>query len=98
VVSEFKTSGVIFKDSVQVLALKDPEIEGVTIYYTDYTRSIAEKLTSKEDAFSDPSQSSISCVVSGKAAFTSGSPDAVAGKEGMWAWFARTSALSRRGH
>ena len=30
VVSEFKTSGIVFKDSVQVLQLKDPEVQGVT--------------------------------------------------------------------
>lgn len=29
-VSEFKTSGIVFKDSVQVLQLKDPEVQGVT--------------------------------------------------------------------
>jgi len=29
-ISTFKTSGIVFKDSVQVLQLKDPEVQGVT--------------------------------------------------------------------
>lgn len=62
-IAEFATSGFIFKDTVQVVQLSDPEIEGVSIYYTDYNRSIQEKLAS--DPFADPSQSSISCVPAG---------------------------------
>lgn len=83
VLAEFKTSGVIFKDTIQVLRLEDPEVEGVTVYYTDYTRSITEKLTSSEDAFSDPSQSSISCVSSqsGVGAVVK-DPSAIRGSEG----------------
>lgn len=79
VLAEFKTSGVIFKDTIQVLRLEDPEVEGVTVYYTDYTRSITEKLTSSEDAFSDPSQSSISCT--GESAVVK-NPSAIQGSEG----------------
>lgn len=79
VLAEFKTSGVIFKDTIQVLRLEDPEVEGVTVYYTDYTRSISEKLTSSEDAFSDPSQSSISC--SGESVVVK-NPSAIQGSEG----------------
>lgn len=93
VISEFKTSGLIFKDTVQVLELKDPEIQGVTIYYTDYTRSITEKLTSKEDAFSDPSQSSIACTVTGNPAFTAGDASAISGREGKEI-FAELKALN----
>jgi catabolite regulation protein CreA len=63
------------------------------IYYTDYTRSITEKLTSKEDAFSDPSQSSIACTASPSAAFTAGDPSAVSGKEGKEI-FAELKALN----
>lgn len=79
--AEFKTSGVIFKDTIQVLRLQDPEVQGVAIYYTDYTRSITEKLTSSEDAFSDPSQSSISCSIESNAAIVK-DPSAIRGSEG----------------
>lgn len=79
--AEFKTSGVIFKDAVQVLRLEDPEVEGVVVYYTDYTRSITEKLTSSEDAFSDPSQSSISCTNGSGGAIVK-DPSAIRGAEG----------------
>ena len=81
VLAEFKTSGVIFKDTIQVLRLEDPEVEGVTVYYTDYTRSITEKLTSSEDAFSDPSQSSISCSSQAGDAVVK-DPAAIRGSEG----------------
>ncbi len=92
-VSEFKTSGLLFKDSIQVLQLKDPEVTGVTIYFTDYQRSLSEKLTSKEDAFSDPSQSSITCTVNGKATFTAGDASNVISKDGREI-FAELKALN----
>lgn len=31
-VGEFPASGIVFKDSVQTLAIDDPEVQGVTIY------------------------------------------------------------------
>jgi hypothetical protein len=31
-VGEFPASGIFFKDSVQTLAIDDPEVQGVTIY------------------------------------------------------------------
>ena len=31
-IGEFAASGIIFKDSVQVMAIDDPEVKGVTIY------------------------------------------------------------------
>ncbi len=92
-VSEFKSSGLLFKDTIQVFQLKDPEIAGVTIYFTDYSRSLSEKLTSKEDAFSDPSQSSITCAVNGKATFTAGDASNVVSKDGKEI-FAELKALN----
>ncbi len=92
-VSEFKSSGLLFKDTIQVFQLKDPEVAGVTIYFTDYSRSISEKLTSKEDAFSDPSQSSITCAVNGKATFTAGDASNVVAKDGKEI-FAELKALN----
>jgi len=81
-VAEFKSSGFLFKDSIQVTSLHDADVEGVTIYFTDYNRSIAEKMTSKEDMlFADPSQSSLACVKTQKIL---GVPDKnkIAGPEG----------------
>lgn len=59
-IAEFRSSGFLFKDTVTVVSLKDPEVDGIVIYYTDYNRSLQEKLSN--DPFGDPSQSSISCV------------------------------------
>lgn len=42
-VGEFPASGIFFKDSVQTLAIDDPEVQGVTIYisgeYADLSSS-----------------------------------------------------------
>eukprot|EP00890_Picochlorum_soloecismus_P000581 jgi/Picsp_1/1523/NSC_05001-R1_protein len=70
-IGEFGASGLIpvpgvFRDTIQVVELDDPEVSNVSIYFTDYNRSIQEKLGG--DLFSDPSQSSISCVPLGKVA------------------------------
>lgn len=43
IVSEFKTSGVVFKDSVQVLQLRDPEVQVRSTGFID--RSIAPTLS-----------------------------------------------------
>jgi catabolite regulation protein CreA len=68
-VAEFATSGLIpvpgvFRDTVQVIQFNDPGVEGVTLYFTDYSRSLVEKLA--KDPFGDPSQSSVTCVATGK--------------------------------
>jgi len=67
-VAEFATSGLIpipgvFRDTVQVIEFEDPGVEGVTLYFTDYSRSLVEKLA--KDPFADPSQSSVTCVATG---------------------------------
>ncbi|EFJ43787.1 hypothetical protein VOLCADRAFT_106628 [Volvox carteri f. nagariensis] len=62
-VAEFAASGLLFKDTVEVTALEDPEIQGVTIYFSDFKRNIVDKLA--KDFFSDPSQASLTCVVTG---------------------------------
>lgn len=67
-VAEFAASGLlplpgVFRDTVQVVRLTDPGVEGVSLYFTDYSRSLVEKLSS--DPFADPSQSSITCVATG---------------------------------
>lgn len=58
-VGGFTASGFVFKDSVEVLAINDPDVTGVVIYVSDFKRSITDKLA--KDFFSEPSQASISC-------------------------------------
>ncbi|KAG2426210.1 hypothetical protein HXX76_013191 [Chlamydomonas incerta] len=65
-VAEFAASGLLFKDNVEVTALDDPEISGVTIYFSDFKRNIVDKL--QKDFFAEPSQASLTCVVSGPVA------------------------------
>jgi catabolite regulation protein CreA len=59
-VSEFNASGIVFKDSVQVVSLEDPLVAGVNIYLSDFKRSVSAKLSSG-DLFSEPSQTSLAC-------------------------------------
>jgi CreA protein len=69
----------VFLDTIQVVELDDPEVTNVGIYFTDYNRSIQEKLGG--DLFSDPSQSSISCVPLGNV--TVKNADKIRGAEGQ---------------
>jgi catabolite regulation protein CreA len=62
-VAEFAGSGFLAKDTIQVLRLDDPELEGASIYLTEYSRSFLERLSS--DPFGDPSQTSLTCVGTG---------------------------------
>lgn len=62
-VGEISGSGFVFKDTLKVEAFEDPKIEGVTLYISDFSRPITDRL--QKDFFSDPSQASIACAVSG---------------------------------
>lgn len=62
-VGEFAASGLVFKDTVQVEAISDPDIEGITLYISDFKRSLSDRLS--KDFFTDPSQTSITAVVTG---------------------------------
>jgi CreA protein len=44
-----------------VVALADPLVDGVTVYLSDFKRSVSAKLSSG-DIFSEPSQTSLACV------------------------------------
>lgn len=61
VIGEVKANGMIFKDTIQIIAFDDPDITGITLYITSYNRSLS---------FSESGRSSISVrkvgVVSGK--------------------------------
>ena len=56
--SEFSTSGIIFKDTLRVTAISDPKLPAISIFLTDYEKPVTEKFLS----FDDPATSSITCV------------------------------------
>lgn len=58
---EFAASGLLFKDSVEVSALSDRDLPGVTVYVSDFKRSLTDKLA--KDFFAEPSQASITCAL-----------------------------------
>jgi catabolite regulation protein CreA len=62
-IGEFAASGLIFKDTVEAIAIEDPDVKGVTIYVTDFQRSLADKLS--KDFFNEPSQASVTCALTG---------------------------------
>jgi len=43
-VGEFDASGFIFKDQVEITAYDDPLVSGVTLYVSDFKRSLTDKL------------------------------------------------------
>ncbi|DBA92631.1 hypothetical protein WJX77_006854 [Trebouxia sp. C0004] len=62
-VGEFAASGFIFKDSVEAVSVEDPDVKGVTIYISDFHRSLSDKLN--KDFFNEPSQASVTCALTG---------------------------------
>lgn len=52
-VGDFPASGFLFKDSVQTLAIDDPEVQGVTIYIsgrqTDFLQSQNRQTSTDQD-------------------------------------------------
>ena len=63
-VGEFNASGLVFKDAVEVMAVEDPVVKGVTLYLSDFKRSFADKVASM-DFINEPSQSSVTCAATG---------------------------------
>mmetsp|Transcript_19358 Transcript_19358/g.57424 ORF Transcript_19358/g.57424 Transcript_19358/m.57424 type:complete len:227 (-) Transcript_19358:571-1251(-) len=61
--AEFTGSGFLFRDNIEVTVVDDEGVAGVTIYLSDFKRSLADKL--KKDFFSEPSQASLTCAVTG---------------------------------
>ena len=62
-VGQIPASGILFKDIVRVERLDDPKVKGVELYVSDFQRPITERLS--KDFFSDPAQSSVTCVRTG---------------------------------
>eukprot|EP00435_Cladocopium_sp_Y103_P065021 s1620_g26.t2 len=64
VVGEIPASGFIFKDTINVEAFEDPKVSGVTLYISDFSRSVADRV-SKGDFFSDPGAAGLTCAKNG---------------------------------
>lgn len=63
IVADIPTSGLVFKDTLQIKTFSDPKLPSVHIYLADFERPITEKVSG--DFFNDPSSSSLSCVRTG---------------------------------
>ena len=62
-VASFPASGLVFKDTVEVVSLPDPAVRGVVIYITEVRRSLVDKLTSSGGGFfAEPAAASVTCV------------------------------------
>ncbi|CAE7210784.1 creA [Symbiodinium necroappetens] len=78
VVGEIPASGFIFKDTINVEAFEDPKVSGVSLYISDFSRSMADRV-SKGDFFSDPGAAGLTCARNGPVMI---SPDLKPSKEG----------------
>jgi CreA protein len=68
-VASFPASGLVFKDSVEVVALPDPAVPGVLIYVTEVKRSLVDKLSGGAGGFfAEPAAASVTCVATGNGA------------------------------
>lgn len=76
-IGEIPASGLIFKDTIKIQAFKDPKVEGVELYITDFERPITERL--QKDFFSDPTQASVAAARTGTVRV---SKDIYKGKDG----------------
>lgn len=52
-VASFEASGFLFKDTVEIVSLPDEKVKGVTIYISDFQRSMADRMS--KDFFRQPS-------------------------------------------
>lgn len=59
-IASFAASGLVFKDAVEIVAVDDPQVEGVTIFLSQFTRSLTSKLAA--NPFAQPSQAALECV------------------------------------
>eukprot|EP00892_Ulva_mutabilis_P010493 jgi/Ulvmu1/7816/UM004_0045.1 len=59
-VGSFGASGFVFKDTVDIISVEDPDVPGVVLYISEMQRSFSDKLAN--NFFNDPSQASLGCV------------------------------------
>mmetsp|Transcript_21705 Transcript_21705/g.56341 ORF Transcript_21705/g.56341 Transcript_21705/m.56341 type:complete len:198 (-) Transcript_21705:468-1061(-) len=76
-VASFGASGIIFKDTAEVTAFDDPDVEGVTVYISN----MKDGRLKPKFWFQDPSSSSISVVQTGPIKFRSYIEEGVHGED-----------------
>ena len=76
-VAEIDTAGILFKDKLVIDAFPDPKVEGVTLYVSDFSRPITDRV--QKDFFSDPSQADLACARTGPIKLAA---DVAMGREG----------------
>eukprot|EP00742_Colponemidia_sp_Colp-10_P012723 GILJ01014321.1.p1 GENE.GILJ01014321.1~~GILJ01014321.1.p1 ORF type:complete len:194 (-),score=27.54 GILJ01014321.1:153-734(-) len=57
-VVKFGGTGLIFKDSVEVLSFQDPKIQGIVLHVSFIKRHFVDRISKPEKFFDDPSTSS----------------------------------------
>ncbi|CAG9463982.1 unnamed protein product [Pedinophyceae sp. YPF-701] len=63
-VGYFSAGGLVFKDNVEVLAVPDPKVKGVTVYLSSMQRPLTDRIK-RLDWFSDPTQTSLAVALTG---------------------------------
>eukprot|EP00441_Pelagodinium_beii_P037516 CAMPEP_0197628832 /NCGR_PEP_ID=MMETSP1338-20131121/6961_1 /TAXON_ID=43686 ORGANISM="Pelagodinium beii, Strain RCC1491" /NCGR_SAMPLE_ID=MMETSP1338 /ASSEMBLY_ACC=CAM_ASM_000754 /LENGTH=219 /DNA_ID=CAMNT_0043199833 /DNA_START=113 /DNA_END=772 /DNA_ORIENTATION=+ len=66
VIGEIGTSGLVFKDTLNVERITDPKVSGVTLYQTDFSKSGIDKMMSGNLLQSDSGNSGLACIADGK--------------------------------
>lgn len=62
-VASFSTSGLLFKDTVDVKSFEDPKVKGITLYISRVKRPMLDKL--RKGFFQEPSCAAVSAVRTG---------------------------------
>jgi len=66
-VGQIAASGLIFKDTINLEAITDPKVAGVTLYQSDFSKSSFDQLKAGPGGlFDSPGASGLSCVSNGK--------------------------------
>ena len=63
-IAAIPASGLIFKDILNVNRVRDPKVEGVELYVSDFQRGISDRLGS--DFFGDPTSAALACAKVGR--------------------------------
>ena len=63
-IAAIPASGLIFKDILNVNRVRDPKVEGVKLYVSDFQRGISDRLGS--DFFGDPTSAALACAKVGR--------------------------------
>ncbi|KAG8459521.1 hypothetical protein KFE25_012856 [Diacronema lutheri] len=78
-VASIGTSGLLFKDTLNIESFDDPKVSGVKLYVADFQRPINERLSA--NFFSDPTQASVTCVRTGTVALAADINTSAEGEE-----------------